>query len=339
MGSGLRAGQVKMKSSIYLLAITLMVAGASAWPQWVQRLMSRDEIESMKEGSWKASPFSLGQHAMATDQDVTKEELKFMAEFSRFMNYRIPHLLQEFANRKKIYSTKKKVMMAQRMLNRSTRDVEFRYEDLAAELDDEDLAEGDYNDHGDPYNRQAVEEEEDEDVQEEVEEGGDVINDAVDVVTDVVDEAADTLDEAVDEAIDDAVDALGDNAVGDAAEGAADAASEIGENAAALATDIIDQLTSSGGDIVELFQEIIASVGEVLEDTVPPSAWNYMCLATWWPLHEEHCQQARCAACAPAVTTASAVCKRSFGPEGQTHKCVQTVMGEGFSNYCIDDYL
>merc|ERR1712088_831469 len=285
MGSGLRAGQVKMKSSIYLLAITLMVAGASAWPQWVQRLMSRDEIESMKEGSWKASPFSLGQHAMARDQDVTKEELKFMAEFSRFMNYRIPHLLQEFANRKKIYSTKKKVMMAQRMLNRSTRDVEFRhpmvetprYEDLAAELDDDDLAEGDYNDHGDPYNKQAVEEE--------VDEGGDVINDAVDVVTDVVDEAADnlddaadTLDEAVDEAIDDAVDALGDNAVGDAAEGAADAASEIGENAAALATDIIDQLTSSGGDIVELFQEIIASVGEVLEDTVPPSAWNYMCL-------------------------------------------------------------
>merc|ERR1712088_506871 len=312
MGSGLRAGQVKMKSSIYLLAITLMVAGASAWPQWVQRLMSRDEIESMKEGSWKASPFSLGQHAMARDQDVTKEELKFMAEFSRFMNYRIPHLLQEFANRKKIYSTKKKVTMAQRMLNRSTRDVEFRYEDLADELDDDDLAEGDYNDHGDPYNRQAVEEEEEEDVQEEVEEGGDVINDAVDVVTDVVDEAADNL---------------------------ADAASEIGENAAALATDIIDQLTSSGGDIVELFQEIIASVGEVLEDTVPPSAWNYMCLATWWPLHEEHCQQARCAACAPAVTTASAVCKRSFGPEGQTHKCVQTVMGEGFSNYCIDDYL
>ena len=58
-----------------------------------------------------------------------------------------------------------------------------------------------------------------------------------------------------------------------------------------------------------------------------------------WPLHEEHCQQARCAACAPAVTTASAVCQRSFGPEGQTHKCVQTVMGEGFCNYCIDDYL
>merc|ERR1712158_52546 len=319
----LRAEQVKMKSSIYLLAITMMVAGASAWPQWVQRLMSRDEIESMKEGSWKASPFSLGQHAVTRDQDVTKEELKFMAEFSRVMNYRIPHLLQEFANRKKIYSTKKKVMMAQRMLNRSTRDVEFRYEDLADELDDDDLAEGDYNDHGDPYNRQAV--------AEEVEEGGDVINDAVDVVTDVVDEAADNLD--------DAVDALGDNAVGDAAEGAADAASEIGENAAALATDIIDQLTSSGGDIVELFQEIIASVGEVLEDTVPPSAWNYMCLATWWPLHEEHCQQARCAACAPAVTTASAVCKRSFGPEGQTHKCVQTVMGEGFCNYCIDDYL
>ena len=71
-----------------------MVAGASAWPQWVQRLLSRDQIESMKEGSWKASPFSLGQHAMARDQDVTKEELKFMAEFSRFMNYRIPHLLQ-----------------------------------------------------------------------------------------------------------------------------------------------------------------------------------------------------------------------------------------------------
>merc|ERR1712158_23225 len=154
----LRAEQVKMKSSIYLLAITMMVAGASAWPQWVQRLMSRDEIESMKEGSWKASPFSLGQHAVTRDQDVTKEELKFMAEFSRFMNYRIPHLLQEFANRKKIYSTKKKVMMAQRMLNRSTRDVEFRQ----AAVEEEDVQE------------EEVEAEE-----------GDVINDAVDVVTDV----------------------------------------------------------------------------------------------------------------------------------------------------------
>merc|ERR1712158_130711 len=159
----LRAEQVKMKSSIYLLAITMMVAGASAWPQWVQRLMSRDEIESMKEGSWKASPFSLGQHARARDQDVTKEELKFMAEFSRFMNYRIPHLLQEFANRKKIYSTKKKVMMAQRMLNRSTRDVEFRQ----AAVEEEDV------------------QDEEEVAEEEAEEaGGDVINGAVDALGD-----------------------------------------------------------------------------------------------------------------------------------------------------------
>ena len=100
-------------------------------------------------------------------------------------------------------------------------------DDLADVLDDDDLAE-DYNEDGDPYNRQAAVEEgevaEEEAAEEEVAEeaeGGDVINDAVDVVTDVVDEAADnledaadTLDEAVDEAIDGAVDALGDNPVG-----------------------------------------------------------------------------------------------------------------------------
>ena len=58
-----------------------------------------------------------------------------------------------------------------------------------------------------------------------------------------------------------------------------------------------------------------------------------------WPLHEEHCTTARCAACGPAVTSAMEVCKRSFGSDGLTHKCAQTVMGEGFCNYCIDDYL
>merc|ERR1719150_2499152 len=42
-----------------------------------------------------------------------KEELLFAAEFSRFMNHRMPLLLQEFADRKKIYDIRRKIRVAE----------------------------------------------------------------------------------------------------------------------------------------------------------------------------------------------------------------------------------
>ena len=45
----------------------------------------------------------------------------------------------------------------------------------------------------------------------------------------------------------------------------------------------------------------------------------------------------RCAVCSPGVLSAISVCKAAF--KTVDHKCVQEVMGEGFCNYCIADFL
>ena len=70
---------------------------------------------------------------------------------------------------------------------------------------------------------------------------------------------------------------------------------------------------------------------------LPPSVWSAMCVATWWPLQEDHCEAARCVACSPSITTAATVCKKTG--KGVTHKCLEKVMGEGSCNFCISKYL
>jgi len=344
-----------MRASVLLL-VSLMAVGSMGWPQWVGYARPNSQargqmIKAMQSRSWKvANQAALLRHTtLGQMSEDTREELRFMAEFSRFMNNRIPHLLQEFANRKRITSTKRKVMMAQRMLRqpkdasmglrRNGRQIVDEVGDAVVDVVDTvgDAAVDAVGTVGDAVENVA-------DATGDVVEGAvEAVDDVGEAVVDVVDAVGDNVENVVDEVVDstvdiaDAVDPTG--TVGDVVEGATDAASDIGDNAAALATDIIDALTDSGADVVDLFQDIISSVGEVLEDTIPPSAWNYMCLATWWPIHEEHCETARCAACGPAITSATEVCKRSFDVDVATHKCVQTVMGEGFCNYCIDDYL
>lgn len=112
---------------------------------------------------------------------------------------------------------------------------------------------------------------------------------------------------------------------------------DVGQQAGQVAQDVIEILTGSAQEIVALFSEIFSSVGTVLEETLPPSAWSYLCVATWWPLHEQHCAESRCAACSPAVMSAVSVCKTV--QTKLSHKCVQLVMGEGFCNYCIADVV
>ncbi len=57
--------------------------------------------------------------------------------------------------------------------------------------------------------------------------------------------------------------------------------------------------------------------------SLPPTVWNSVCIATWWPLHSHHCNRARCAACSPAVQSAAAVCEKVGADVDQ--KCLQLV--------------
>jgi hypothetical protein len=74
-----------------------------------------------------------------------------------------------------------------------------------------------------------------------------------------------------------------------------------------------------------------------LLQNLPSKVWNSICVATWWPLHGKHCNAARCVACSPSITTSASVCKKTG--LRVTHKCIEDVMGEGFCNFCIKEYL
>ena len=119
---------------------------------------------------------------------------------------------------------------------------------------------------------------------------------------------------------------------------------DVGQAVGDLAEHIIGTLTSSTQDVIELFQEVVQSVGTVLEDVslvcckavrvffivyfqhLPPSTWHFLCIATWYPLQEEHCAQARCAVCSPAIMSAVSVCRTASRID---HKCIQKVFGIG----------
>ena len=56
------------------------------WPQWMRSLGGHSQIQSLKAGSWGQTTSRSG--------EVDQEELRFLVEFSKFMNQRVPHLLQ-----------------------------------------------------------------------------------------------------------------------------------------------------------------------------------------------------------------------------------------------------
>merc|ERR1712223_835211 len=130
--------------------------------------------------------------------------------------------------------------------------------------------------------------------------------------------------------------------VEDAVQPAVDAAKPVIEQVAELGTGvvsaIIDVFNSTTSTGFEFVNELIEGVGDVIENTFSGSThWNLICLATWWPLQEEHCRAARCAVCSPGVLSAMSICKSAY--QRVDHKCVQEVMGEGFCNYCIADFI
>merc|ERR1712223_490173 len=110
---------------------------------------------------------------------------------------------------------------------------------------------------------------------------------------------------------------------------------ELGTGVVSAIIDVFNSTTSTGFEFVN---ELIEGVGDVIESAFSGSThWNLICLATWWPLQEEHCRAARCAVCSPGVLSAMSICKSAY--QRVDHKCVQEVMGEGFCNYCIADFI
>merc|ERR1712156_1331691 len=149
-------------------------------------------------------------------------------------------------------------------------------------------------------------------------------DDVVDVVEDAVDDTADAVVDVAD-------------GVADAGEGAVDAIGDLADSAGELVGDLIGVAVNSTTGVIDIFTDVVQSVGTALEENLPPQVWNAMCVAVWWPLQEDHCNAARCVACAPSITTAATVCGKTN--QEINHKCLEEVMGEGFCNYCIKEYL
>merc|ERR1712223_437392 len=144
------------------------------------------------------------------------------------------------------------------------------------------------------------------------------------------DEEEESIVEEVIHTVEDAV-----QPVVDVAKPVVEQVAELGTGVVSAIIDVFNSTTSTGFEFVN---ELIEGVGDVIESTFSGSThWNLICLATWWPLQEEHCRAARCAVCSPGVLSAMSICKSAY--QRVDHKCVQEVMGEGFCNYCIADFI
>jgi len=64
--------------------------------------------------------------------------------------------------------------------------------------------------------------------------------------------------------------------------------------------------------------------------------WPLVCKALWYPYDSEKCRSARCMACAPAMMASAQVCKRSEGVV--TQRCLSNTLGDGFCNFCVGEY-
>jgi len=98
----------------------------------------------------------------------------------------------------------------------------------------------------------------------------------------------------------------------------------LAEQAGEVAGQIIGEVTSNAQNIFSLLEDVLAHVGEAFAEVIPDQAWNFICTAIWFPIHETQCADARCAACAPAVMSAATVCQRTIG-NGADARCLQEV--------------
>jgi len=307
---------------IYLLSFGLACCLPSQWEQNTKCGLS----ESL----------SLFDQTMVTKSQARKDQLTFMTEFARFMNYKAPELLQEFSQRKKLSETKEK--LRRRQFQSEFKDTLTKLESLTQFLSRRQKR----NAVIEVSERQNVADGLVDMVEDTADAASDVVEEAVEVAEEVVEETVGVVEdvaEGVSDAASDVVDEITD-VVDEVIPGtgdAVDAVSDIGVAAGDLVEDVIQVLTESGSNVLDIFTDVVESVGTALEENLPPSVWNAMCVATWWPLQADHCEAARCVACSPAITTAASVC-RNTGLQ-ITHKCIEEVMNEGFCNFCIKEYL
>lgn len=252
-----------------LIAISFVIALGNAWPTNPSQCHIADSYPF-----FKIKPYSEMRDISTQRREEMKNELIFLTELSRFLNKKAPLLLQEFAESRKIFQTKKKLGMMQ----------------LEADVRSKLFEENQRNPRSLDQNNDDFINEDEENIREQ-----------------------DTTVRPIDQEI-----------------------TNIAESASEVAGQIVGVLTESAQDVIDLFQTVIDSVGDVLEATLPESTWNYLCVATWWPIQDEHCLQARCSVCTPSVMSAMSVCRSAYNVN---LKCVQKVMGEGFCNFCIAEFL
>merc|ERR1712156_382363 len=266
-----------LKMKILVLTAILFIGSSNCWPSQSKKC-GLSETRSLFDES----------------NNIDRQDLIFMTEFSRFMNHKAPELLQEFSLRRKVSDAREK-------LRRRQYQAEFRTAIRKLEAIKE------YNDR----QKRAFD----------------------------IEGRQDEVVEAVEDAVDDTADAVVDVAdgVADAGEGAVDAIGDLADSAGELVGDLIGVAVNSTTGVIDIFTDVVQSVGTALEENLPPQVWNAMCVAVWWPLQEDHCNAARCVACAPSITTAATVCGKTN--QAINHKCLEEVMGEGFCNYCIKEYL
>merc|ERR1712020_81094 len=289
--------QLTMK--IIALSVILFIGFANCWPSQTKKC-GLSETRSLFDES----------------NHIDRQDLIFMTEFSRFMNHKAPELLQEFSLRRKVSDAREK-------LRRRQYQAEFRTAIRKLEA---------IKEYSDRQKRAFDIEGRQDEVVEAVE---DAVDDTADAVVDVADDVADAVSDVADEVVDGAGDGV--DAVVDAGEDAVDAVGDLADSAGELVGDLIGVAVNSTTGVIDIFTDVVQSVGTALEENLPPQVWNAMCVAVWWPLQEDHCNAARCVACAPSITTAATVCGKTN--QAINHKCLEEVMGEGFCNYCIKEYL
>merc|ERR1712156_472100 len=81
-------------------------------------------------------------------------------------------------------------------------------------------------------------------------------------------------------------------AVEDAVDDTADAVGDVADSAGELVGDLIGVAVNSTTGVIDIFTDVVQSVGTALEENLPPQVWNAMCVAVWWPLQEDHCNAA-----------------------------------------------
>merc|ERR1712088_1264042 len=200
------------------------------------------------------------------------------------MNHKAPELLQEFSLRRKVSDAREK-------LRRRQFQVEFRTAIRKLEAIKE------YNDR----KKRAF------DIEGRQDEVVEAVEDAVDDTADAVVDVADDVSDAVEDVADAVSDAVED--VADAVSDVVDAVGDLADSAGELVGDLIGVAVNSTTGVIDVFTDVVQSVGTALEENLPPQVWNAMCVAR-----------------APSITTAATVCGKTN--QQINHKCLEEVMGE-----------